>query len=112
MCSVVVGGATVPRDEEPVRRGFLLTGIEVNEFASGSLEFGEVLRRISLELLDAGLAAEFDLLLIVDLYDRFSHTAEFLAGDEADLEGIRCGRRKEESGTEQAGEEDKCLFHR
>ncbi len=77
------------------------------------LELGEVFRLVSLELLDAGFAAEFNLLAVVDFDDGFSHRAQFLATDETDFERIGSIGGGEQAGTgeEEAGEKNKCQFH-
>jgi hypothetical protein len=64
-----------------------------------SWKLGEVFFRIFLELGDAWLATEFDLLVAVDLCDHFAHRAEFVVGDEAVIERVGLGgegRREEE----------------
>jgi hypothetical protein len=47
------------------------------------LQLAEIFGRIGVELLDAGLAAKFDLLVVVNLGDDLAHAAEFVAADEA-----------------------------
>jgi len=76
------------------------------------LELAEILGRIGLELLDAGLAAEFDLLVVVNLGDGLAHAAEFIAADEAGFQRVGGGSRNGEAGTEEeTGEEGEGRFH-
>lgn len=78
-------------------------------------EFGEVFGLIGLELLDAGLAAKFDLLAIIYLCDGFPHRAKTIAADEASLEWVRfgiCGMETEsEVKDEGGGDEGDFGFH-
>ncbi|MFT4638134.1 MAG: hypothetical protein ACI8T1_001452 [Verrucomicrobiales bacterium] len=52
------------------------------------LELGEIFLRICLELGDARLATEFDLLSLVIERDRIAHGAEFVGAYDADIFGV------------------------
>ena len=77
------------------------------------LELGEVFRLVSLELLDAGFAAEFNLLAVVDFDDGFSHRAQSPPPCREKLFSSGSIGGGEQAGTseEEAGEKNKCQFH-
>src|SRR6266853_3958543 len=50
-----------------------------------------VLSGVFLEVFDAVLTAELDLPSLVDIHDRFTHLAQFLAGNNTSLERVRFG---------------------
>jgi len=54
-------------------------------------QLGKIFGRIGFELLDAGLAAKFDLLAVVNLVNRLAHAAKFIAADEAGFERVGSG---------------------
>ena len=53
------------------------------------IELGEVFGRIRVELLHAGLAAEFDLLAFVGFNGDLAHAAELVPTDDASIERVR-----------------------
>src|SRR5688572_10649775 len=57
----------------------------------GRFELRQVLGRVLLELRLALVAAEFDLLSLVNNHHGFAHAAELLAGDDADIERVWLG---------------------
>jgi hypothetical protein len=95
-------------DEEQVSNGVhgrffvfvFVFGFVLRKPKPGSGEFGEVFRGILLELGEAGLAAELDLLPVADPRDDLAHRAERVVGDEAVVHRIPlCGRgRGDEEG--------------
>jgi hypothetical protein len=54
-------------------------------------QFDKILGLIGFKLFDAGLAAKFDLLSIIDLGDGAAHAVEIVAADEALGEWVRLG---------------------
>jgi hypothetical protein len=54
-------------------------------------QFDKILRLIGFKLFDAGFAAKFDLLSIIDLGDGAAHAVEVVATDEAFCEWVRLG---------------------
>ena len=88
-----------------------------------SFELREVFGLIGLELFDAGFAAKFDLLAVVNLGDGAAHAVEVVAADEAFGEGVglgflggeggfRGGVGSEGEAEEGGGEEGaECSFH-
>ena len=69
----------------------------------------KVFGRIGFKLLDAGFAAEFDLLTFIDLGDRLAHAAEFIPADKTGFEWIGfhagCAEAKsEQGGGDESGE--------
>ncbi len=74
--------------------------------AAALLELGKVFRRVGFELFDAGFAAEFDFLIVINLRDRSAHAAQLVIRYEADFERVGGrGSRKEPGAEEEAGEE-------
>lgn len=70
----------------------LMRGLVLGFLFRGSLrKFAEILLWIRLEFFDAGLAAEFDLLSVVDFGDGIAHGAEFVVGDDACCQRIGFG---------------------
>ena len=88
-----------------------------------SFELREVFGLIGFELLDAGFAAKFDLLAVVNLGDGAAHAVEVVATDEAFGEGVGLGflgggsgfrgRAGGEGEAEEGGGEEgaECRFH-
>ena len=54
-------------------------------------QLDKILRLIGFEFFDAGLAAKFDLLAVIDLGDGAAHAVEVVATDEALGERVRLG---------------------
>ena len=79
------------------------------------VQLGEVFGRIRVELLHAGLAAEFDLLAFVGFDDDLAHAAELVATDDAGVERVRLvsGKAGGGEGDEDGGEQcfhDVCVW--
>lgn len=77
-----------------------------------SVQLREVLGRVLFEFADAGFAAKFDLLIVVDFGDDLAHRAQFVVGDKTGLEGIGFRGKGDPGGKNEGGEDDKSLFHR
>ena len=74
------------------------------------MQLGEVFGRISVELLHAGLAAEFDLLAFVRFDDDFAHAAELVAADDTGIERVRFVSGKAGGGEADEDDGEQC-FH-